>query len=313
MHTSATRPTYNRMFERTAAFEAYIAPARRYPAIWRIVVGAIFGLVVYMAGAGAVFFFGIEPASRFFPELIGLDPYSLLLDMGTSPGQMAIVLATFFFMGLGSLAMCAWHWRGLASLLGPRAGFARAFLIGIGVLLGVQIVYTLISGVVAPVDVTSNLPFATWASHLIWAVPLLFIQTTSEELVFRGYFQQQIAARFNHWFLWMVLPSLVFGLGHFNDTIDPVLAWMIVGATTLFGVVAADLTRITGSLAAAMGLHFANNFLALLIVGIPGELSGLALYHAPFTMDDTAIIQTYLVFDMALLVVIWAILRRVLR
>lgn len=301
------------MFERTPAFEAYIAPARRYPAIWRLVLGTVTGFGVYMLGAAAILWLGIGPASRFFPELVGMDVYSLLYGNGTSPGQMAMILATFIAMGLGALAMSAWHWRGLASLLGPRKGFARAFSVAIGVLVVVQIVYALISWLVAPVDYFPNLHFGIWASHLIWAVPLIFIQTTSEELVFRGYFQQQIAARFQGWFWWMIFPSLVFGLGHYNETIDPVLAGMIVFATTLFGVIAADLTRITGSLAAAMGLHFANNFLALLIIGIPGELSGLAMYHAPFTMDDTQIIQTYLVVDMVLLVAIWAILRRTLR
>ena len=301
------------MFARTPAFEAYIAPAQRYPAIWRMVLGTITGLAVYMGGAAAILWFGLAPAAGVFPELQGLDVYGLLYGNGTSPGQMFLILATFIAMGLAAIVMCFWHWRGLASLLGPRAGFARAFFIAIAVLLVVQLVYAVISNFVAPLETTPNLPFNIWAGHLVWAIPLLFIQTTSEELIFRGYFQQQIAARFDHWVLWMVLPSFVFGLGHFNETIDPVLAWMIVGATTLFGVIAADLTRLTGSLAAAMGLHFANNFLALLVMGIPGELSGLALYHAPFTMDDTAILQTYLAVDMALLVLIWAILRRVLR
>lgn len=301
------------MFERTPAFEAYIAPARRYPAIWRLVLATVTGFAVYMLGAGAILWFGMDVAGRYFPELFGMDPLAVLVGNGTTPAQMFMILATFAAMGLAAIVMCFWHWRGFASLLGPRQGFVRLFFIAIGVLLAVQVLYSLVSGFVYPVALVANLPVATWALHLLWALPLVFIQTTSEELVFRGYFQQQIAARFEGWFWWMVFPSFVFGLGHFNDTIDPVLAWMIVGATTLFGVIAADLTRITGSLAAAMGLHFANNVLALLVVGIPGELSGLALYHAPFTMDDTQIIQTYLVFDMALLVAIWAILRRVLR
>jgi len=313
LHPTGLRPTYTRMFARTPVFEAYIAPAARYPAIWRLVLGTITGFLVYMGGAAAILWFGLGPAAALFPELAGMDAYGLLYGNGSTPGQMFLILATFIAMGLAAITMCFWHWRGLASLLGRRAGFSRMFFIAIGVLLAVQLVYAVISAVVAPLDTTPHLPLATWASHLVWAIPLLLIQTTSEELVFRGYFQQQIAARFDHWVLWMVLPSLVFGLGHFNAEIDPVLAWMIVGATTLFGVIAADLTRLTGSLAAAMGLHFANNFLALLVMGIPGELSGLALYHAPFTMDDTAILQTYLMIDMALLVGIWAILRRVLR
>lgn len=298
---------------RTGAFEAFIAPARAYPSIWRIAVATLSGLAVYIVGATAILWFAIAPLSRVFPELEGLDHISLLYGNGTSPGQMAVILATFIPMGLAALVMAAWHWRGLASLLGPREDFARAFFVAMAVLLAIQIVYVGLERIIAPRALTPNLPLATWAGHLVWAVPLLFIQTTSEELVFRGYFQQQIAARFKHWFWWMVAPSLVFGLGHYNDTIEPVLALLIVFATTLFGVVAADLTRITGSLAAAMGLHFTNNFLALLIVGIPGELSGLALYHVDFTMNDTAVVQGYLLIDIAVLVVVWLAARRALR
>ncbi|PTX57803.1 hypothetical protein C8N43_2475 [Litoreibacter ponti] len=301
------------MFDRTPAFEAYIAPARRYPAIWRLVLGLLTGLAVYMGLAFAIIAFGIVPASYIFPELEGVDGAALMFSEDSTPGQMFIVLATFIGMAVAALAMCLWHWRGLRSLLGPRTDFGRYFLIAIGVLLGIQVINSILSLFLSPHEVIPHLDLATWATYLPWAIPLLFIQTTAEELVFRGYIQQQVAARFQHWFWWMVLPSLLFGLGHFDNTIDPVLAYMIVFATTLFGVVAADLTRITGNLAAAMGLHFANNFLALLIVGVPGELSGLALFHTPFTMDDVEIVRTYLLIDITVLTVIWITLRRVLR
>jgi membrane protease YdiL (CAAX protease family) len=298
---------------RTPAFEAFIAPARAYPAFWRMILATITGIAVYMMGAAIVLWFGINPLARIFPDLEGMDAFALLYANGVSPGQMALILATFIPMGLGAFAMAAWHWRGPQSLFGLRIGFARNFFIAVAILAAINVILFIVERVIGAADYTSNLAFGAWAKHLIWAVPLLFIQTTSEELVFRGYFQQQLAARFKNPFIWMVLPSLVFGLGHYDDTIDPTLALLIVFATTLFGVIAADLTRVTGSLAAAMGLHFANNFVALLLVGVPGELSGLALYHAPFTMDDTPILLNYIILDIAILLVIWAVTRRALR
>jgi membrane protease YdiL (CAAX protease family) len=298
---------------RTPAFEAFIAPARAYPAIWRILIATITGVAVYALGAAMVLWFGIKPLSGFFPDLVGLDVYTLLYANGGSPGQMVIILATFIPMGLAAFAMAAWHWRGPVSLFGIREGFLRNFIIAIAILAAANVVFVVVERVLGTSEYLPNLALGDWAKHLIWALPLLFIQTTSEELVFRGYFQQQLAARFQNPIIWMILPSLLFGLGHFDDTIDLTLALLIVFATTLFGVIAADLTRVTGSLAAAMGLHFANNFVALLLVGVPGELSGLALYHAPFTMDDTPILLNYILLDIAVLVAIWAVLRRALR
>ncbi|RLJ52043.1 hypothetical protein BCF46_2271 [Litoreibacter meonggei] len=298
---------------RTPAFEAFIAPARVYPAFWRIVVATITGFAVYMMGAAIVLWFGIKPLARIFPELEGMDAFMLLYANGSSPGQMALILATFIPMGLAAFAMAAWHWRGPLTVFGPPQGFARNFFIAIAILAAANVIFFIVEQVIGTADYVPNLAFGTWAKHLIWAIPLLFIQTTSEELVFRGYFQQQLAARFNNPIIWMVMPSLLFGLGHYDDTIDPILALLIVFATTLFGVIAADLTRVTGNLAAAMGLHFANNFVALLLVGVPGELSGLALYHAPFTMEDTSILINYIVLDIAVLLLIWAVTRRMLR
>ncbi|WP_394198805.1 CPBP family intramembrane glutamic endopeptidase [Litoreibacter albidus] len=298
---------------RTPAFEGFIAPARAYPAFWRILAATVTGVMVYALGAAAVLKFAIKPLAYFFPELAGMDAFSLLNANGISPGQMAIILTTFIPMGLAAFVMAAWHWRGPLSLFGAGSGFLRNFMIAIAVLAVANIILFAVERMFGVVNYKPNLEFGVWAKHLVWAVPLLFIQTTSEELVFRGYFQQQLAARFKNPFISMVLPSLVFGLGHYDNTIDPTLAASIVFATTLFGVIAADLTRLTGSLAAAMGLHFANNFVALLLIGIPGELSGLALFHAPFTMSDTSILLNYIMLDIVVLIVIWAVIRRVLR
>lgn len=298
---------------RSPAFEGFIAPARAYPAFWRIIIGIITGLCVYMLGGAIVLAFGIDLLARFFPELEGMDAFMLLYGNGSSPGQMALVLATFIPMGLAAFAMAAWHGRGPTSLFGTNIGFARNFFIAIAVLAAANIIFFAVERLVAPEDYVSNLPFTTWVKHLVWAVPLLFIQITSEELVFRGYLLQQLAARFKSPLIWMILPAFLFGAGHYDNTIDPSLAILIVFATTLFGVIAADLTRMTGNLAAAMGFHFANNFIALLLVGVPGELSGLALYHAPFTMENTSVLFNYTILDIVVMLIIWAVVRRVLR
>ena len=45
-------------------------------------------------------------------------------------------------------------------------------------------------------------------------------------------------------------------------------------ATTVVGLVLADVTARTGNLSAAIGLHFANNVVALLVVAVPSPVSG---------------------------------------
>lgn len=298
---------------RPPAFEAFIAPASRYPAIWRIIVGALSGVAIYIAGTMLVLFMGLPILSKVFPDLEGMSAMRLMTESGSTPGQMALIFATFIPMSLAAFAMAAWHWRGPASLFGPSAGFLRMFFIAVGVVVGVNFISFIIGLFTTSFEYSDNLALGEWSRHLLWAVPLLIIQITSEELIFRGYFQQQLAVRFKSPLIWMLLPSVMFGMLHFNSEVAPSLAWITVLATTVFGIVAADLTRLTGSLAAAMGLHFANNFFAILIVGMPGELSGISLYHAPFTMDDTQLVSLLIGLDMAVLIVIWLVARRALR
>lgn len=294
---------------RTENFEAYIAKARLYPQIWRIFMGFLAGLLFFFTSSTIValslgFLFGLNPLTVSF---------AARLQSGETPQLMFIVLVTFIPMATGAVVMALWHERDLRSLLGTRHRFLEFFLKGASIIVFTSALYFGASLLFGGSDLIPHLSLSKWFGFLPWAIPLLFIQITAEELVFRGYLQQQLAARFKGFFWWMILPSLLFSLGHYKPNLDPLLAVMIVFATLVFGVIAADLTRITGSLAAAMGLHFANNFFSLLVVGVPGQLSGIALYHTPFQMDDVEKISGFLALDIAMLFVIWIIARRVVR
>ncbi len=289
----------------TLAFEQFIAPARRYPAIWRILLGILTGLIVYIVLALLLVLAG--------NAVLGLSSPLLIFEtisVPDSPAKMAILMLTFVGMWAGAWVAALWHWRGLRSLIGPigavkKSWFKAVAIAGVGLVTGGLIVSLLMPTELLQVQVLS-----VWALNLVWAVPLLFIQTAGEELIFRGYLQQQLAARFRHSIVWMILPSILFGLAHYNAELDQSTALLIVCATGLFGLVAADITRVTGNLGAAMGFHFVNNFLALMLIGIDDSLSGLALYHTDFSMKDTEIVQPLLIADMVIICAVWYVLRR---
>ena len=97
---------------------------------------------------------------------------------------------------------------------------------------------------------------------------------------------QQLAARFRSPLIWLLLPAVLFGLIHFDPTTNGANNWAVIGAVGLFGLIAGDLTRRTGSLGASWGMHFANNVLALLILPVSGALDGLGLFRTPYLSDD---------------------------
>jgi membrane protease YdiL (CAAX protease family) len=285
-------------------FEAMIIPARAQPQIWRIALGTIL--------IGAVYFAGI---SAFFAVMAFLSPsQTVLLNTmnGTTPFGLMLLLSTFSFMILGTWAALKLHGRSFASVLGPQDIFQRHFKRSTSFLLILMVALMFMP----PWDILSDLnqqySVLKWTAFLIPAIALTLVQVSAEELVFRGYLQSQLAARFRSPIIWMLLPSIGFGLLHHDPTTNGGNASMITLWAILFGVVAADLTARSGTLAPAIALHLLNNLSALLVVGVPGVLSGLALLTLPYRADDPELMG-YIWLDLVAMGLAWMIARWAIR
>ncbi len=125
-------------------------------------------------------------------------------------------------------------------------------------------------------------------------------------MLFRGYLTQALAARFRSPLAWALLPSIAFGALHWDGALGRD-AWLGVAAATAVGLAFADVTARTGNLSAAIGLHFANNLAALLLVGMPGPTGVLALAVAP--VDAAHPLRLWLVADIATTLAAWTLWR----
>jgi membrane protease YdiL (CAAX protease family) len=162
-------------------------------------------------------------------------------------------------------------------------------------------------------ELTPNLPLGRWLLLLPLSLLAVLVQVSAEEIVFRGYVQQQLAARFRSPLIWMVLPSALFALGHYLPAEAGENALMVALWAGVFGILMADLTARSGSLGPAIAVHLWNNVSAILIISLPDDLSGLALYLTPFSMDDAAALRTWLPVDFALMLVSWLAARLAIR
>ncbi|MGY6550107.1 MAG: CPBP family intramembrane glutamic endopeptidase [Roseinatronobacter sp.] len=288
-------------------FDRYIAPARLRPQLWRLVLGLGLMMLVYvvwMAAMGGA----IWAANR------NLGPVEALAGIGTgaTPGSLILLLLTFAGMALGVFAATRLlHKRSISSLFGPLPWVLRDFGVGFAIFTVIAIpgiVWSLLA-----LDLTPNVSLSTWALFLPLAVIGLLIQTGAEELVFRGYMQQQLAARFASRWVWMVLPSVIFGLVHYAPEEMGDSVWLMMFVTGFFGLLMADLTARSGALGMAWGLHFANNLFAILLFTTGEALDGLALYRLPFSARDTAEIAPLLIVDMFGMVIVWLACRYALR
>lgn len=246
--------------------------------LWRLIPGIVLALFVWMAVSALILGAAAGVVGlRAGPE--GMMPFLQELARGQSPWAVLLVLSTFFGLGLGTvIAAAALHFRPAATLFGPWPRWWRGFRTALGLTLlamgGAQLLGLLIE---APAP---GLAPGRWLMFLPLAAGLILVQTGAEELFFRGYLQQTLAARWQARWVWMGLPSAGFALLHYAPQADLPPALIVLWAG-IFGLLAADLTARTGSLGAAMGLHLGNNMAALLLVGDPGMLGGLALYLAP--------------------------------
>jgi membrane protease YdiL (CAAX protease family) len=139
-------------------------------------------------------------------------------------------------------------------------------------------------------DLIINWDSYTWAwnasaflPYLLVGLTLLPIQTTAEELFFRGWLQQWLDnGKKKQWTI-SLLSGLFFALPHManpevagNDLILPIISY---GAT---GFMLAWVTYRDKTLEIAIGAHFANNFLTALLVSTEDSaLPSVSLFTTP--------------------------------
>lgn len=260
-----------------AAHRAFVRPARQAPQLWRVIALMLAFEVVFAISPDifALFLPAKSAVSAFYE---GTSAFGTLMQFFA----FGVTLAGFLIL------LRALHGRDVFTLIGNLA-IARRDLVRVGLAVGL---WLLIVDLLPPWinfgELAEVRNVVTWALLIPVALLALLVQVGTEELVFRGYLQQQFACLSNSRWAWMFIPSAMFGSAHFwagNGTADGIV-WAI-WATGL-GLACADLTARTGSIGAAVGLHLANNAFALLVVGIQGwPATGLALFLYPY--EDPAL------------------------
>ena len=290
----------------TAPFNRYVRPARRHPQLWRLILGIFVIVVVYIISVLIVFF-----TMWSFSGSQNLEFWSTKVLEASTPTSAMLVMSSFIGMALAPMiAVKLIHKRRVGSLFGPQKLVVRHFLLATGIAFSVFSVITF--GWFMIFDGVPNLDPALWLLFLPIALLGVFVQTGAEELIFRGYLMQQLAARFRSPLIWFALPCIIFGLFHYDPETACSNAWLIVMAASFFGLIAADLTRLTGSIGASWGFHFTNNVFALLLIAVDGTIPGLALYLTPYAADDASQIRTLIYADFSGLLLVWWALRRFL-
>ncbi|WP_300519619.1 type II CAAX endopeptidase family protein [Aliiroseovarius sp.] len=249
-------------------------PALARPQLWRTLLGLVLTWAIFALVAMGLIIVMVA--------VFGLTRQGIAL--AATPTTALMIFLPFLGLHIGlALVLPLLHRRGYRSLFGPSLRLNlrhfRHGMAAIGVLALAGFLVTGLEQILWPgaPEIVQLRPLGEWLLWLPLVIPVVFMQSLAEELVFRGYLLGQLRARFRSLWIAAVLPSALFGVLHFAPATWGVNAYMYVLNTTLVGVIACMVTLRTGNLGAAAGLHFANNLLAL-VMGVKGEMAGLTLF-----------------------------------
>ncbi|MDW3223801.1 MAG: type II CAAX endopeptidase family protein [Paracoccaceae bacterium] len=298
------------MFSRDAyrPHEQLLNPVRETAQVWRLIIGLIIASGVYLICNQTMF------RTLYTWQGNNAPAFSEVLVAGSTPLAMFILLASFGFMILGvAIALRVAHKRGFADVFGDRATCFAQMRAVLAILLLINLVVWILPPWDMGAPLVSNMNLGTWLILLPISLTAVLIQVSAEEVLFRGYIQQQLAARFSSPLIWMLVPAVLFGFGHYMPEEAGPNATAIAIWAVVFGILMADLTARAGTLGPAIIVHFINNVVAILIISMPDNLSGLALYLSPFSMGDSDAVRAWLPVDFGFMIVSWLAARLAIR
>jgi len=141
-----------------------------------------------------------------------------------------------------------------------RIGFAFTWIVLLNSLFFIISYYT------NPSDFQWNFNPQAFFTLFLIAIVLVPLQTSAEELFFRGYLMQAFGQIFKHRIFSLLITSLLFGFMHFGnpeiDKLGPLLIVSYVSMGFFFGII----TLMDEGLELALGYHAGNNLLISLLV-----------------------------------------------
>ena len=261
--------------------------------IWRICLGLFLIAIIYVSSS--------------FGWFITLDRLAQirLQGLGSTPIGLAALLFSFFFIWLGIALVCRWlHRHPLHALYGLTCKINwQHFLIGASLAFATAIITETSISIFSwhffepSSQANPNITATLWLRWFIPISALVFVQIGAEEILFRGYLLQHIRARGGRFWWSIFLPSLLFGMLHFDFPIFGVNAFFYMLHTSLAGIILCLVTLKTGNLGAALGLHFGVNAL-MLIFGLEGHLDGMSFFVIQLDPKGAQATLSFMIFTL---------------
>lgn len=223
---------------------------------------------------GIVGYFAIKNnkiGSVSFEKFVATMDFSLL-GINSNIGLILLILM-FVFAMVGLYFAIKIHKKRFTDFIYPEGEKldTKRVLFGFGLWFVLGLVGELISYFSSPGEYVFQFNFAAFFPLLIICILLLPIQTSFEELFFRGYLMQGLALLSKHKLVVMLITSILFALVHgTNPEIKEYGIGIMMTYYISAGFFLALITVMDGRLELALGVHAATNFYGAVISSYGG-------------------------------------------
>jgi hypothetical protein len=195
----------------------------------------------------------------FDPSLLGYIPYYLVLNFGF----------LFFLAGIW-ITIRLIHGRSFRSLI-TASKFVSWRRVGIGFIAwaGLLGIGTLVEYIFSPETFSITFDARIFFPFAVLAILITPLQTTAEELFFRGYLVQAGSRISRNWIFLSLWSGVLFALPHMTNPEVASNFWVVLLTYFVLGAFLAWISLKDGTIELAIGVHAANNLMAGLLVTFP--------------------------------------------
>lgn len=274
---------------------------------WRYLVSILIILVFYqiigvipLVILGGMLTLDNDPATQLNPETLQFEGISPLL-----PYIVTNIVFISLLIGL-YISIRLLHQRQLITLVTPhqRIRWKRVFQ-GFGLYFALISISSILSMVISPSDYQLTFKPVQFLVFLPIALVLTPIQTSAEELFFRGYLMQGIGLKTRNSLIPILGSSLLFMLPHL---LNPEAASNLPIMAILYFSLGAFLAFITvkdNSLELAMGVHAANNLFVVLILNYTNSVLPSPSILTASKIDPLASLISFLIVATVFYFILW--------
>lgn len=193
-----------------------------------------------------------------------------LQAVGISSNLVLVLLMLPMVLGLVVLiCMARWiHNRSYKELInGTNKIRWKRFFVGAAFWVVLMLIIYIVEYIIDPSNFVLQFDLISFIPLIFISLLLIPLQTSFEELAFRGYLAQGVGAwTKSRWLVW-IIPSVLFGLMHYdNPEVKEFGFWLMMPQYIFFGMIFGLISILDDGIELAMGVHAANNvFLSLFI------------------------------------------------